>query len=185
MASKPSERTRTIDELVAPWFAWPRSSESARGIRAFYVVRGRMTGLIGMFGRNIWSSASPRVDGTLPSADATPTYSYSQLKLAQTGAERSDAMHRIAGVSEWFVVSVSLRKHSNLIFLHILIRDEKRKERKAWLGQLEIFGDTSIWSEALELRAPRKADTKHRGTPCGWHERKAGATQGYKRERGG
>jgi len=86
VASKLSERTRTIDELVAPWFAWPRTSKSARGIHAFYVVRGRMTGLIGMFGWNIWSR-SPRIDGTFPSTDTTPEYSYNRNWL-QTGVKR-------------------------------------------------------------------------------------------------
>lgn len=207
VASKPSERMRTIDELVAPWFAWPRSSKSARGIHAFYVVRGRMTGLIGMLGWNIWSR-SPRIDGTFPSTDTTLEYSYNRNWL-QTGVKRG----RDAG-------DLYMTMHIAMKCRPIIFGKRWRKMVKAFFAKASLWVDkpsldilerlrtsefdiplvpfirrldwvnwkylaTAVSGARPFWRLPRNTeDTKHRGTlRLAWAQ--AGATQGHKRERGG
>lgn len=202
VASKPSERTRTIDELVAPWFAWPRTSKSARGIHAFYVVRGRMTGLIGMFGWNIWSR-SPRIDGTFPSTDTTPEYSYNR-NWVQTGVKRggdADDLYitmkcrSIIFRERWrkmvkaFFAKASLRVDKACV--DILERSEFERLNPLYLsfGELDWVNwkylATTVSGARPFWRLPRNTeDTKHRGTlRLAWAQ--AGATQGHKRERGG
>lgn len=206
VAGKPSERTRTIDELVAPWFAWPRTSKSARGIRAFYVVRGRMTGLIGMFGRNIWSR-SPRIDGTFPST--TPEYSYNRNWL-QTGVKRGgDATHIYIYICitmkyRPIILGERWRKMVKAFFSRKPLCETTNRDldipecsrmpkfdiplvpfirRLDWVNwkylATTVSGARSFW------QLPRNTeDTKHRGTlRLAWAQ--TGATQGHKRERGG
>lgn len=205
VAGKPSERTRTIDELVAPWFAWPRTSKSARGIRAFYVVRGRMTGLIGMFGRNIWSR-SPRIDGTFPSTDTTPEYSYNRNWL-QTGVKRGgDAGARYIRITMKYRPIIPGERWRKIVkaffhesFFESTNRDLDIPERSRmpkfviplvpfirrldWVNwkylATTVSGARPFWRPLRNTE-----DTKHRGTlRLAWAQ--AGATQGHKRERGG